>query len=83
MLHSLDLKKFDIEDQCAIGGNARKATGAVGKMSGDSETALTTNSHANNTNVPALDHLSLASLEGERLALLVGYQNVNQVEDTT
>lgn len=83
MLHSLDLKKFDIEDQRAIGGNARKATGAVGKMSGDSETALTTNSHANNTNVPALDHLSLASLEGERLTLLVGYQNVNQVEDTT
>jgi hypothetical protein len=27
--------------------------------------------------------LSLASLEGERLTLLVGYQNVNQVEDTT
>lgn len=68
----LDLKELDVEDQSAVGGNAGKGTAAVGKVRGDGETTLTTNSHASNTDVPTLDHLTLAELEGERGTLLVG-----------
>jgi hypothetical protein len=48
-------------------------------MGGDGQTALTTNGHADDTDVPTLDDLALASLEGERLTLLVGYCNVSKL----
>lgn len=69
---SLDLEELDIEDQCAVTGDAGHATGAVGKVSRDGQTTLAADGHADNTNIPALDDLALTGLEGERLALLVG-----------
>lgn len=39
---------------------------------GDDETTLAANVHADDADIPALDDLALADLEGERRALLVG-----------
>ncbi|KAI6761048.1 hypothetical protein HG531_001601 [Fusarium graminearum] len=76
------MDKLDIEDQGAVGGNAGEATGAVGEVGGNGKTAFATNGHADDTNVPTLDDLALAGLEGERLTLLVGYCNLADVSDT-
>lgn len=76
-MRSLDLEELDVKGQCAVGRDARKASGAVGKVGGNGQAALTANGHADDTNVPTLDDLALADLEGERLALLVGYRCVS------
>lgn len=68
----LDLEQLDVELQGAVGGDAGKTLGAVGKAGGDGQTTLAADSHALDADVPALDDLALASLEGEGLALLVG-----------
>lgn len=72
----LDLEKLDVEDQGAIRGNAVKTLVSVGHVGGDGKAALAANRHAENTDIPALDDLTLSDLEGERLALLVGYIDV-------
>lgn len=72
LLRLLDLKQLDVELQGAVGGDAGKTLGAVGKVGGDGQTTLAADGHALETDIPALDDLSLACLEGERLALLVG-----------
>lgn len=68
-----DLKELDIEDHLRVGRDSRKSLLAVCEMRRDRNAALTTDSHAGNTDVPALNDLALAELEAERLALLVGY----------
>lgn len=70
--HLFDLEKLDVEDQGAVGRDARKSLAAVGKVSRNADSTLTTDSHASNTNVPTLNDLSGTKLEAERLALLVG-----------
>lgn len=67
-----DGEKLDIEDQLAVGRNAGELLAAIGKVGGDCQATLATDSHAGDTNVPALDDLASAGLEAERLALLVG-----------
>lgn len=67
----LDLEELDVEDQGAVGGDAGKGAAAVGVVGRDGEATLATDSHAGNTDVPALDDLTLAELEGERGTLLV------------
>ena len=72
----VDRDDLDVEDE---GGTARNvwgsATGTVGVVSGDGDPALSANGHAGDTDVPALDDLALAELEGEGLAFLVGCKN--------
>ena len=75
-----DFEELDVEDQLRVGGDAGKSTLAVGEMRGDADAALTTDGHAGNTDVPALDDLALAELEGKRLALLVGYNDSVSVQ---
>lgn len=70
-----DLKEFNVEDQLRVGRNAGKSLLAVRQVRRNRDTTLTTDSHASNTNIPALDDLTLAKLECERLALLVGCQD--------
>jgi hypothetical protein len=67
-----DRDALDVEDQVGVGGNVRgRALLAVRKRGGDGEATLTAGGHAGDTDVPALDDLADAELEGERLALLV------------
>lgn len=70
-----DLEELDIEDQLRVTGDTGESLLAVGKVRRDGDTALTTDSHAGDTDIPALDDLTLAELEVERLALLVGYRH--------
>lgn len=73
----VDLDNLDVEDEGGATGNVRgSATGAVGVVSGDGDAALGANGHAGDTDVPALDDLAAAELEGERLALLVAVEHL-------
>lgn len=69
-----DLEELHIEDQLRVTGDTGESLLAVGEVRRDGDAALTTDSHAGDTDIPALDDLTLAELEGERLALLVGYR---------
>lgn len=72
----LDLEALDVEDQGGVGWDAREGLGAVGEVGGNGDSALTTDGHAGDTNVPTLDDLASAELEGERLALLVAVKDL-------
>jgi hypothetical protein len=73
-----DRDALDVEDQVRVGGNVRGSTTlAVRKSGGDGEATLATGRHASDTDVPALDDLTDTELEGERLALLVGWKLVS------
>lgn len=72
MANLLDLQQLDVEDKGAVCGDTRNGFAAIGKVCWDGESALSTDRHTSNTNVPALDDLAGSELEGERLALLVG-----------
>ena len=73
LLRLLDLEKLNVERQLAVARNAGERLRAVCELGGDRQTTLATNAHADDTDVPSLDDLAFADLEGERLALLVGY----------
>ena len=68
---SVDVDKLDVKDECRVLGNAGDILAAICVLCWNGETTFAANSHALNTNVPALDHLSGAELERERFALLV------------
>lgn len=68
----LDLKKLNVENERAVRRDARQGLAPVGQVGGDGQAALATDRHTDNADVPALDDLALAELEGERRALLVG-----------
>lgn len=67
-----DFKELDIKDQLRVGRDARESLFAVREMGRNRDATLSTNGHASDTDVPALDDLTLTKLEAERLALLVG-----------
>lgn len=67
-----DLKDLQVENQFRVGRDTRKSLLAVCEMRRNSDTTFSANSHALNTNFPALDDLSLTELESEGFALLVG-----------
>jgi len=50
-------------------------------MRRDRDATLSTDSHASNTDVPALDDFALTKLEAERLALLVGCTKITSVSN--
>src|SRR5690242_1488822 len=61
------------------GGEGRgSALLAVGHCGGDGEATLAAGGHACDADVPALDDLADAELEGEGLALLVGWGGVSR-----
>lgn len=76
----LDLEELDIKDELGVGGDAGESLLAVCEGGRDGDTTLTTDSHAGDTNVPTLDNLTLAELEGEGLALLVGIKDLAVLE---
>lgn len=69
--HLGDADHLQVEDQLRIGRNSRDRLGAIGKISGNSDATFSAHREALNTNVPALDDLTRANLEFERLTLLV------------
>lgn len=76
----LNLEELDIKDELGVGGDAGESLLAVCEGGRDGDTTLTTDSHAGDTNVPTLDDLTLAELEGEGLALLVGIEDLAVLE---
>jgi hypothetical protein len=69
-----DRDALDVEDQVRVGRDVRGRTLlSVCERGGNGKTTLATGGHAGDTNVPALDDLADTKLEGEWLALLVGY----------
>lgn len=72
LIHLFDLKELDVEDQLRVARDAGKSLLAVGEMGRDRDATLSTDSHASNTDVPALDDFALTELEAERFTLLVG-----------
>lgn len=81
-INLLDLQKLNIEDELGVAGDSGESLLAVGELRRNGDTTLTTGGHAGNTNVPALDDLTLTQLEGERLALLVGVEDLAVLELT-
>lgn len=70
----VDSDALDVKDQVGVGRNVRgRALLAVRKRSGDGKATLTAGGDASDTDVPALNDFTDAELEGERLALLVGW----------
>lgn len=80
--HLADRDALDVEDQVRVGRDIGEGLVAVGQLGGDGEPALTTGRDALDTNVPALDDLADAELEGEWLALLVGCRLLAQAWQT-
>jgi len=70
--HLLNLQQLHIEDEGAVGRDPGERFAAIGSRGGDRQATLAADSHAENADVPTLDHLTLADLEGEWGALLVG-----------
>lgn len=71
-MRSFDLEQLDIKGERAVRRDAGQSLAAVGEAGRDGQATLATNGHADNADIPTLDDLALADLEGERLALLVG-----------
>ena len=67
-----DSKQLDIEGELAVRRNAGQRLAAVREVRRNGQPALTADRHAHNADIPSLDDLATASLEAERLALLVG-----------
>ena len=67
----LDLQQLDVEDEGAVGRDAGEGFAAIGGRGGNRQATLAADSHAEDTDIPALDDLTLADLEGERGTLLV------------
>lgn len=64
----LDLDKLDVKDKGRVSGKTRKLLVAVSELGWASETTLSTDLHALDTLIPALDDFALTKLEVERLA---------------
>lgn len=75
--HLLDLQQLDVKGQLRVSRDAGLRLAAVGKVCGNGETTLATNSHALDADIPALNDLATTGSEGERLALLVGYETLD------
>lgn len=74
-----DFEQFDVKDELRVGGDTGQSFLAVCEVRGDGDAALATGGHASDTDVPALDDLALAELEGEWLAFFVGYEEIELV----
>jgi len=72
-------QQLDVKDQSAVSRNTREGFAAICKACWDGESAFTSNLHACNSNIPAFDNLTSTKLESERLALLVGYVFVSEI----
>jgi len=61
-------EKLDVKDESGVLGNTRQVLRAICKRSRDSESALTSDLHANNTQIPALDNFTASKAKVKRLA---------------
>jgi hypothetical protein len=69
----VDGDQLEVEHKLRVGGDSGHAFATVGEMSRNGYSALTTNTHALNPDVPALDDLAATKLEFERLTLSICY----------
>jgi hypothetical protein len=76
----LDGEELDVEEQRRVLGDARDLLVAVGEVGGDRQLSLSTNGHAGETLVPALDDLSPAEDEREGGAAGVGVKLLSVLE---
>lgn len=71
-LHARNADKLSLEDEHRVGRDGAHSSGAVARLGLNCEQPLLARAHAQDTLVPALDHLALADVERQRLAALVG-----------
>jgi hypothetical protein len=71
-LDTSNANKLGLEDEHRVGRDGAHGSGAVARLGLDCECPLLARAHAQNSLVPALDHLALANVERQRLAAVVG-----------
>jgi hypothetical protein len=71
-LHTSNANKLSLKDEHRVGGDGTHGSGAIARLGLDCECPLLARAHAQNSLVPALDHLALANVERQRLAAVVG-----------
>jgi hypothetical protein len=71
-LDTSNANKLGLEDEYRVGRDGAHGSGAVARLRLDCECPLLARAHAQNSLVPALDHLALANVERQRLAAVVG-----------
>ena len=76
----LDGEELDVEEQSRVLGDSRNLLVAVGEVGGDRQLSLSTNGHAGETLVPALDDLSSAKDEREGGTASVGVELLATLE---
>lgn len=71
--HLRELEHLQVEHKGAVGRDTGLRLAAVCKLGWDCDSSLTTNLHAEHTDVHSLDNLTGANLELESWSLLVCY----------
>jgi len=67
-----DGNELQVEDEFRVCGNAGHGFVAVCKLGRNGDASFTADSHALDTNIPALDDATVTELKAEWFALLVG-----------
>lgn len=67
----LGFQQLDIKGEGAVGRDARLASATICQLCGDDKSALASNRHASNTDIPALDDFTGTKLKAKRLAALI------------
>jgi hypothetical protein len=71
-LHTSNADKLSLKDEHRVGRDGTHSSGAVARLGLDCECPLLARAHAQDSLVPALDHLALADVERQRLTAVVG-----------
>lgn len=72
LLHTSNIDQLRLKDQHRVRRNRSHTLTAITPVRLDCERPLFTRAHVEKTLIPALDYLTLADVEGERLAAVVG-----------
>ena len=59
----LDFQQLDVEGEGGVSGDTRNTFAAVGEVCGNGESALATDRHTSDTNVPSLDNFASSELD--------------------
>lgn len=68
--------ELEVEGELRVWWDAGQLLASVGVLCWHNDASLRTDTHALDTDVPALDDIAVTELELERLALGVGYRSV-------
>lgn len=68
--------ELEVEGELRIWWDSGQLLASVGVLCWHNDASLSTDTHALDTDVPALDDIAVTKLELERLALGVGYRSV-------